>query len=210
MRSKILIAILSCQRDKLFHQQTRNTWLKNCPVDYKFFTGCSVSELDEIQVDAPDSSKRLYKKTQRIVQYAFEKEYYFLFKCDVDTYVHVPRLLKSGFEQHDFVGYNGSYGGSGYWLSRVAMKVLLESPSLDWCPTEDGWVYHSLGNRGIRPFQDKRYHSLTNEGPTPENDIITSHWYSDHSCNPERVIRSKERFDLISVYHEKARNIEEF
>jgi hypothetical protein len=204
---KILIAVLSCKRDQQFHQQARETWLKDCSVDYKFFLGSPTERLDEVEVDASDSSHRLYKKVQRIIQYAFEKEYDFLFKCDVDTYVHVPRLLTSGFEKHDFIGYGGSYGGSGYWLSRAAMKVLLESPSLDWCPTEDGWVYHSLCNRGIHPFQDKRYHSMTSEGPTPYNDIITVHWYSDHSCNPERVVRSKERLSLIPAYYEKAKDI---
>jgi hypothetical protein len=207
---RILIGILSCKRDQEYHQQARETWLKNCPVDYKFFMGSSTIELDEIKVEAPDSSKRLYKKIQKIVRYAVEQDYDFLFKCDVDTYVHVPRLLKSGFEKHDFSGYNGAYGGSGYWLSRRAMQVLLDSPSIDWCPTEDGWVYHSLVNKGILPFQDKRYHSLTSEGPTSENDIITVHWYSDHSYNPERVIRSKERLSLIPAYYEKAKDIKEF
>jgi hypothetical protein len=206
---KILIAILSCKKDQVWHQQARETWLVNCPVDYKFFLGKLAFAYDEVELDAPDSSRHLYKKTQRMIQYAFENEYDFLFKCDIDTYVHVPRLLKSGFEKHEFSGYNGAYGGSGYWLSRQAMKVLLESPSLDWCPTEDGWVYHSLGNRGIRPFQDKRYHSLTSEGPAPENDLITSHWYSDHSQNPERIVHSKERLNLIPVLHKKAQEIKE-
>ena len=211
---KILIAILSCKKDQQFHQQARETWLKDCSVDYKFFLGRLSFAHDEMGVDASDTYRHLGDKMKRVVEYAFEKEYDFLFKCDIDTYVHVPRLLKSGFEQHDFVGFNGNYGGSGYWISRKAMSILVNCSTIrleDRCRLgDDGWVGYSLSKHGIFPFQDRRYHSLTNEGPTPENDLITSHWYSDHSKNPERIVRSSERFSLIPVYHEQAKNIKEF
>jgi hypothetical protein len=208
---KVLIAILSCKRDQVFHQQARETWLKDCPVDYKFFLGCPVIASDEVRVQAPDTYRLNADKMKRVVEYALEKEYDFLFKCDIDTYVCVPRLLKSEFEKHDFIGFNGNYGGSGYWLSRKAMSILVDCPTVrpgDRCRLlDDGWVGYSLSQHGIFPFQDKRYHSLTKEGPTSENDLITSHWYSDHNCNPERVIKSKERLNLIPSLHLRAKEI---
>lgn len=179
---KTLIAVLSCERDRWAHDQARQTWLKSCPVDYRFFVGIEsfATHDDEVKLNEPDASGTL--KMRAVFQRALEQDYDYLFKCDIDTYVHVPRLLKSGFEQHDWVA-NGNplrpYGGSGYWLSRKALVLLQQGSDQNTARpyNEDWWVGDNLRKFGLTPHIDKRYHSDTGEGPRKSNDLITSHWY---------------------------------
>lgn len=202
---KVLIAIITCQRDRSYERLLRETWLQSCSVDCRFFLGKNISNLkaDEISLDVPDAPIRFagVEKTKRIIRYGLSKDYDYLFKCDIDTYVHVPRLMKSAFECHDWSGFGEPYGGSGYWLSRKMMNVLVEkSTDVSITESEDSWVSRNLRREGFIAHQDPRYHSLTNEGPTPNNSIITSHWYADG----ERIVCFKERLNLFSEHYKKA------
>jgi hypothetical protein len=175
-------------------------------VDYKFFLGSPITESDEVFLDVPDDLN-LIPKIRKTIEYAVLNNYDWVFKCDVDTYVCVPRLLKSGFEKHEFSGFGGPYGGSGYWMSRRAFLLLHENgEDIPTFECEDWWVPRNLKRFGIEVFQDARYHSLTSEGPTPNNDIITVHWYSEHGAvrngrTYERIIRSQERLSLFNLYY---------
>lgn len=202
---KILIAIMSCARDKQYHQRARETWLKNSPVDYKFVLGSQTPlKSDELSLNAPDDYWGLKLKVKELFRYALEHEYDYVFKCDIDTYVYIPRLLKSGFENYDWSGYGQPYGGSGYWVSRRSMEYLVnDTLDYDKREGEDWWAFRILSGKHLVSHQDSRYHSLTNEGPSPENEIITSHWYSDG----DRAVHSKERLALIPVYHTIAQKI---
>jgi len=215
---RILIAILSCRRDRIYHQLVRDTWLKNQQVDYKFFLG--IDQLgtdklplteDEVLLDVSDRYSALRLKVEKMFDWIRPREYDYTFKCDTDTFVHVPRLLKSGYEQHDWIAFQCNYGGSGYWLSRKAIEMLTKI-KIDHF-REDGWVGTVLLQQGLKPFQDPRYHSDTNEGPSPDNDFITNHWHSDHNAidaagrKYERYIGSQERLALFPVHHEKAKLI---
>jgi len=210
---KTLIAIPSCQRDCEHHELLRQTWLQKCPVDYRFFLGNQNKTIanDELVIDAPDGYRELIWKIEKIIEYALNSNYDYLFKCDVDTYCHIPRLLKSGFEQYDWSGYGEPYGGSGYWLSRKAMQALIDNTSyLDVYESEDTHVARILRQQGFTPFQDRRYYSSTNEGPSLDNDLITSHWYVEVNAVRngkiyDRRIDLYERLRLIPVYHEKAK-----
>jgi hypothetical protein len=192
----------------------RETWLKDCSVDYRFVLGQNqVGSLavDEIAFDVTDLNQGCYDKTRSLVRFALDGGYDYLFKCDIDSYVHVPRLLRSGFEQHEFVGYQGCYGGSGYWVNRRCMSLLVSPENA--CPfrrSEDGWTLQSLASFGVQPYQDPRYHSLTKEGPSPTNDRITVHWYADWKGSEEasRRISSAERLGLMKEYFEAAKEID--
>jgi hypothetical protein len=210
---RVLIGILSCGRDREYHQKVRATWLKDCPVDYKFVLGKGQPQLssDEVVFDVSDNNWGCYEKTRALVGYALREGYDYLFKCDIDSYVHVPRLLASGFEQHEFSGYQGCYGGSGYWVNRRCMELLLSSENTcQFFRSEDGWVLRSLAIFGVEPFQDPRYHSLTKEGPSKNNDLITVHWYADWKGSEEssRRIRAAERLGLMEEYFKIAQEIE--
>lgn len=179
----------------------RDTWLSGSDVDYKFFLGgvCKGSP-DEIVVDAPDDYRMLTRKVWKVFEYALTNGYDYVFKCDADTYVHVPRLLKSGFEKLDYLGH---YGGSGYWVSRRAMQALLDTHDFVWEDAEDEVVFRSLAKVGIEATEDSRFNSRTSEGPAEGNEVITVHWYSDRDYKPrERIIHCDERFGLIRRYHE--------
>jgi hypothetical protein len=207
---------MSCKRDRPHHEQVRQTWLRSCPVDYKFFLGSGQDSAlieDEIELPVADGYRNACK-IKEIVKYALKLDYDYVFKCDIDTYVCVSRLVKSGFENYDWSGYNCSYGGSGYWLSKTAQRMLSECENCE-SRLEDHWVTEKLLNLGLKPYQDRRYHSLTKEGPEPLNDIITVHWYSEHDAirktdehskgvTYERTISTPERLSLIHEYHKKA------
>lgn len=152
----ILIAIESCHAHRPQNQLIRNTWLSGRTVPYRFFLGQGPGEPkgDEVFLPCGDDYASLPFKTQEIMRWALSEGYDFVFKCDTDTYVCVPRLLVSGFEPHDYVGcfatcksciptdsghcqcssetgqrfYSYASGGAGYWLSARAMRVVAEAP----------------------------------------------------------------------------------
>lgn len=197
---KVLIGVISCNRDRQNQQQARNTWLKDC-TEYRFILGRSCYEptQDELILDAPDDYRNLVQKVRKTIEYAASNGFDYLFKCDVDTYCHVSRLLSSGFENHDYVG---RYGGAGYWLSRKAMLALLDTTFPDF-DAEDEVVYRNLESKGIPSHEDRRYHSKTKEGPTPDNNLITAHWYMDGN----KIIKASDRFKLFEQYYAGASGI---
>lgn len=163
---KPIILILSCKRDieNGSNDVCRQTWIKEWGhlVDYRFFIGnsdtgcpsvswkCPLLQQDEIVLEVPDSYYFLPFKTQAMLGWALEKGYTHFFKCDTDTYVHIPRLLKSGFENHYYTGnfsITGSYasGGAGYWVNAEAAKKLVDAKAYNG--GEDKWVGSTLGGR---------------------------------------------------------------
>jgi hypothetical protein len=179
-----LIAISSCgdfERNGN-NQALRDTWLKDlvqAGLDYKFFFGVGqdAPELADsvILPDVPDDYGHLTYKTRASLGWAHQEGYDFVFRCFPDTYVRVARLLRCGFEEHDYHGdfrreeggrtnggtgqyrptlqqaQNYASGGAGYWLSRRAFEHLIEAPILgvwrdDLTPyVEDLWVGNILG-----------------------------------------------------------------
>jgi hypothetical protein len=135
---KVLIAVLSCElyRTNGNNQALRDTWLPSIVgADYKFFMGqgSTCSESDEVYLDVPDDYGHVTYKTRAIYKWALEQGYDYIFKCFSDTYVCPDRLLRSGFENYDYVGNfacrpQGSFayctGGAGYWLSKKAYGPL--------------------------------------------------------------------------------------
>lgn len=211
---RVLIAIVSCARDREAHETIRQTWAKDCPVDYKFFVGrdCEVSRMDEIPLDVPDDWDGLPRKTQAVCRWAVEHDYDFLFKCDTDSYISIPRLLDSGFEKYHYSGCCGEVennypdacfpaNGGGYWLSRRSFEYLAENMNLglgknceDWC------VFLSLmKGAGIFVHHDPRYMANRPEpgnGPASSNDYIILHDNGIYSLrNPERMISAHESAD---------------
>jgi len=192
---KILISILSCHKERHLHQQIRDTWAKNdFNVDVKFFLGLPKlpDTTDEIFLDVPDDEGHVSDKNAASIEWAYDHGYDFRFKCDTDTYVYIPRLVTSGFEMYDYSGLrypysdlptifntverSEAYGGSGYWLSRLAMKIILDNRGSTQYrgSTEDHWVGAILRQFPLSSRNDHRYRDTLN-GPAPENDYITCH-----------------------------------
>jgi hypothetical protein len=238
---KMLIAIQACHRLPDLKTAQRETWLQDCP-EYRLFVGRwekvdnfydrpgarrtgrhgeaadsvpPAPRADEVWLDVGDWMRDLSEKVVHIVRWAVEQKYDYMFKCDCDTYVHVPRLLASGFEKFDYIGYpifrteNYSVpwrgrdlvyaqGGAGMWLSRRAMESFLASDQshITFEDAEDirmGWL---LEEAGIPLQQDVRYEpyqSLQN-APTPTNGMI-----STHKCCPEHMYEIHKRFQKPSL-----------
>lgn len=180
---RILIAIHGSHSQPEQMQAQRDTWLKDLVgmADYKFFLGHPASDAEDVvSLDMADgpiwlTSQRngprtlvLNRKTEGLVKYAYEQGYDFVFKCDDDTFAWPHRLLLSEFEKYDYSGfvdrhyakdigfYQWAQGGSGYWLSRKAMAVIVEH-GLHLVPAEDFAVGQILARNGIHPHHDARY-----------------------------------------------------
>jgi hypothetical protein len=146
-----IVLICACERDRNngFIDAVRNTWAATWGemVSYKFLLGhgCENPKADELVLDVPDDYPSLPYKVQSGRRWATENGYDHTFICDVDTYVHVPRLLGSGFESTDYSGYfihdehrlcaerniEFAQGGGGYWISPRAATPI-ETAAVQW------------------------------------------------------------------------------
>lgn len=177
----LLIAIMSCQADRRYHNAVRDTWLRNFPkwgVDYRFFLAALPGKKymhDELGLDCPDGYEFVTEKSRALFTWALERQYDFVLHCGRDTYINVPRLLCSGLEGVDYAGncnfegkaqwassssdhqgrYSYTCGGAGTWLSRKAMEIIVNDPLRH--EADDllyGWI---LGRHGIYCWHDPRF-----------------------------------------------------
>ncbi|SRR6266576_814650 len=193
---KIFIGIESCHEHRYSQQAVRDTYLKNSPVDYKFFLGTTrnstarpPSTEDEIIFPVQDGWFKMLARFKLSIDWILEQGYDYFFRCHTDTYVHIPRLLSSGFEKHDFIGCRQQcnsappfcYGGAGFWLSRKAMLSLQTILQEDaWIKrmersTEDYEIGEILSGNGFDVVHDARYGGQPPVGPQLDNDFITLH-----------------------------------
>ena len=182
----------------------RKTWARYMPpftnADLKFFYGTlplgtdRTPSADEVFLKVADDYEHLPHKVQAIFKYALDNGYDFVFKGDDDTFIYVDRLMASGFEHLDYTGFvsigatnwdNGGYcsGGSGYWVSKLAMSKIVAAPVDDWA--EDRWVGRVLGQCGINFVRDARYLPGFWEHFVNVDAIGEDHSYiSMHACTP--------------------------
>ena len=175
---KVLIAVKSCfaDRDGGFHDPIRKTWAKNSSVNLNvlFFMGAPVdypiAEYDEVYINAPDDYHGLPFKTKAILKWFLDTDYDYIFLCDTDSYVMLPKLTACGFENYDYMGvntwpwgetraydapnrdgvvthipkcYGWASGGFGYFLSRKAAELVAKEMPQIWA--EDMFVGQVLG-----------------------------------------------------------------
>ena len=186
---RLLIAIKSCRhdRDRGHHDAIRETWGRDVTeADLRFFVGQgnTISDLaeDEEVVNVLDDYESLPLKTEAILRWFLSQNYDYVFLCDTDTYIVVPKLMKCGFEKVDYMGRNtwplgvtrryastdrhGNIwptfdafawmsGGYGYFLSRKAAEYVIDNMPELWA--EDmcvGQVLGPLYQQGIIKIQN--------------------------------------------------------
>lgn len=188
---KPLLVLLSCRRDQEngFNDAIRETWLKSWgdQIDYRFFLGSGATQKfdDEIVLDCDDRYLCLPWKVGLGFQWAIRHGYTHAFKCDTDTYVHIPRLLKSDFARAPYIGKvcRGWFasGGSGYWIGPEILSLIASSYQ-KYHDAEDLNIAQLARSRGnIYPLNDDRYtlwdHQELNRGAFCEdsNDTISIH-----------------------------------
>lgn len=123
---------------------------------------------DEVILSVKDDYDSLPYKTQAILKFFLLGFYSHIFLCDTDTFVIPEKLLATGFEKYDVSGRYGSVypigqtfnfrddrgnsmpnahpwpsGGIGYFLSRRAAQVVVDSPITHWA--EDVHVGQATG-----------------------------------------------------------------
>jgi hypothetical protein len=119
----------------------------------------------------------------------------YLFKCDDDTYISLPRLLAIDPAGRDYIGAEWrpgvgyASGGAGYFLSRRAASIVAER--LESYPTgaEDLLVGRILAAAGIEISIDPRLvpFGSSDRRPRADNDLITAHAMSE-----ELILKSHE------------------
>lgn len=176
---RVLFAVMSCWHHQSTHQAIRDTWAYNPSQDVRFFVGerKGRAKPDEVIVAAPDDYQHVTEKSREIFKYALDGGYDFLFHCGRDTYTSIKRVMGAGLEKFEYAGCKtgGSYisgfcpiipdnhgwceytsGGAGTWLSRRAMKLILDSPL--YHEADDllyGWI---LGQAGIPLYHHSGFH----------------------------------------------------
>lgn len=196
MRSvRITVGILSGLANTDQRNACRETWLadKALGVGYFFLIGQpSVTKVlrvhdDILWLPCRDDYPSLPQKTRLFCRWFGQNttsEY--LFKCDDDTYVRLDRLvaMPSGL---DYCGgridRDRPYlsGGAGYLLSRKAAKIIAAGLD-DLTGAEDLLVGRYLRQFGIKPVFDPRFSWNEANVPTPDNEVISTHY-----CSPERL-----------------------
>ena len=166
---KLLIAVVQCARDR-WRIPAHREMLAGKGADVRFFYGrqpqARTEGPDEIELPVDDGYYVLIHKDIAIFEWALARGYEFVLKIDADTWLDVPKLLQSGFEQHDWVGLMGdkgasggvahcTSGGVGIWLSAKAMRTFLDHyPSMppgkmhQW---EDWALSLTLADAGMKP-----------------------------------------------------------
>lgn len=203
-KTRVLIGVLSCERDRALNQALRETSYQASPW-HRFFVAYPATRPDEVTVACPDDYAHLAAKTQEMARWALAQGYDYLFKTDADTYIDIERLLAAVLEPPvagaDYCGfYKGGPGdyakGLGYWLSRRALEIVAGLP-LQYsddvrnpgdCLAEDRWVGHWLMAHGIACLKDERYR-VQEPGPEPGNEVIAVH----RQNTPEKVHASHAR-----------------
>lgn len=164
----------------------RKTWLSELPDLARFphihnnlstsYKGFSDADLGLVEVNQHDNANDPIRthRTKRMVQWAYDLGFDYIFRVDTDAYVWVNRLLKSGFENHDYMGWcldvperpghpwcmNTAHGGIGFFLSRRAMKVVIDAPVEKYSDGKywgDLWAGQALWRKGIKCHRDTRF-----------------------------------------------------
>ena len=160
-----------------------------------FFTGSDEpSETDEVSLDAPDGYTELPWKVRQIMWHFLNTDYDFIFMADVDTFATPMRLLNCGYEKYDITAafikgmkpgqifrhvvrdprgptivleksYAPPSGGLGYFLSRKAAQVIVDTEPDPKVWADDLYVAEALGpmlaSGELTGYQPPDYHDMT-------------------------------------------------
>lgn len=197
---KLLVAIKSCHKYGARRKAQQETWLTQLDwADYIFLLGQPVTiatPADTLLCDCSDAFENIAPKIVAACSYALGQNVTNLLVVDDDTYARPERLIKSGFERHDYVGfmrtsgldYNGGVPyaqGHAYWLSEKAMEYVVHSPEMRPGIIDDGAVGRALIDK-VSFDHDWRYEPGPHCPRIPEknNNIITT-----HKCLPDVMLR---------------------
>jgi hypothetical protein len=196
---RILIGALSGWKYLERRQRCLSTWMADgeaLDVRSVFLLGCPTIERPEqigphaLALPCPDDYPSLPQRTNSFCRWACEQPGWdYLFKCDDDTYISMPRLTAYdpadpatgcprdyiGAEWQPGVGYGS--GGAGYLLSLRAAAIVAERLHATPTGAEDLLVGRLLAAAGIPLSIERRLvpFGSMDRRPRRENDLITLH-----------------------------------
>jgi hypothetical protein len=196
--SKVLIAVVTCPQFASRRKALEDTWVPQARA-----AGYDVEFFDGQRLGVPDDYLSLPAKSKAIFQWASERDYDGVLKCDDDCFIcireftpptndyagiyvaandcgwpreHIPDYPKGTWK------YNYASGGC-YWVSQKAVKILADTLlNGDWA--EDRWVGDSLGKAGIKYVQ-----------------MPTREW--NWGCNPASQVSTQIPTQAIYELHRK-------
>jgi hypothetical protein len=219
---RILLAIESCKAHVYRHPVMEETWLKDCPIDYRFFIGGAglPDGKKEVRLAVSDSYDYLSLKTHEICRWAISNRYDFLFKADTDTVISMNNLIASGFESRDYLGglnedempanlvkdfsagrIQFASGGAGYWLSRRAMEKIAYGPIITTC-AEDVYVAAVLRAGALPILPEFNPNFKWKPGEKIDEDTISYHTSSALGVpyNPDLIYEAHKIFEGYKVF----------
>lgn len=207
---KLLIAVVQCARDR-WRIPAHRKMLSGKGADVYFFYGLQPSNpkaafnpCDEIELPVGDGYfAELTRKAIAIYQWALAHDYDFLLKIDADTFLDVEKLLKAGFEAHDWVGLMGdkgasggvghcTSGGVGIWLSAKAMRTFLEHypkmPGGKMHQFDDWLLSLTLADAGMKPVNSDLLwnYDLGPRTPEEKRNLISWHGWTPDAGHLEK------------------------
>ena len=153
MANRILIGILTAHHPSRwwYRANARRTYLNGCDLNHLFVFGRPpVSDWpyerqqDELWADCDDRKEYMVYKDQALFRYALDHGYDYCFRACDDTFIFPDRIIKAGLEPFDYAGqmpckfslggafkvwfrvFDYMHGGTGIWLSRKAMQMLVD------------------------------------------------------------------------------------
>lgn len=191
--SRILIGALSGWKYHDRRKRCLDTWMADADeVDVRavFMLGCQYSvESEQIGLHAlalpcPDDYPSLPQRTMWFCRWALAQPGWdYIFKCDDDTYVSLPRLLAYDLAGRDYVGVEWkpgvayASGGAGYFLSRRAAEIVEQRLANVATGAEDQEVGKVLRQASVAFSIEPRlivWGDMARR-PAPGNDLLTVH-----------------------------------
>lgn len=192
--SRIIIGALSCMKYPERQKRCRGTWFADAAaagLDAVFLLGSDSHDPhgrrgDRLTLAVPAGYQELPQRTRAFCRWALSQPGWdYLFKCDDDTYVSIPRLAAYDLAGRDYIGaewapgVNYGSGGAGYFLSRKAAAIVAERLTMA-LGAEDLLVGQVLRTAGVNLSIDQRFipYGSWEQRPARGNDVVTVHGVS--------------------------------
>ena len=212
----VLVAVLSCHKNKDKQDACRNTWCSCLPegTDYRIYvgTGAAVKEgKDVVKVQYADDYQSVPGKQLEFYKWALNNlSFEWLFQVDDDTYVAPDRIFNVLDPEYDMIGTlmheEIMHGGVGYFIHRRLLKRMCEEESELWLSGNGDWQFTKLArklNARIKNVQMGYMVYSNNPWPDASNSVVTTHYVT-----PDVMRTMHKRYmDSIGFYERKSERI---
>lgn len=184
-KHRTLIGVFSSPKYTARYDACNATWLEDARNAGQRYIVVSAGKTQEtlpwrLWVDAPDTYEHLPQQVSAWIKWCLgQNGWDYLFKCDDDTYVSIPRFAEYDHPGADYIGArcitNGvtyGHGGAGYFLSRRAAEIVAQRMTAQ-DGGEDYHVGQTLAQAGIWLHLERRLNAGV--GPSRYNMSITGH-----------------------------------